>query len=55
MPLRDLATCAALLRERVEAYPGVIADRSLLEHVLTKLDLRDRIQVVIHAHRHGLV
>ena len=25
VPLRDLATCAALLRERVEAYPGVIA------------------------------
>lgn len=25
IPLRDLARCAALLRERVEAYPGVIA------------------------------
>jgi FAD/FMN-containing dehydrogenase len=25
VPLRDLARCAALLRERVEAYPGVIA------------------------------
>ena len=25
VPMRDLAECAALLRERVEAYPGVIA------------------------------
>lgn len=28
--------------------------KSHVAHVLTKLDLRDRIQVVIHAHRHGL-
>jgi FAD/FMN-containing dehydrogenase len=25
VPMRDLATCAALLKQRVEAYPGVIA------------------------------
>lgn len=29
--------------------------KSHVAHVLTKTDLRDRIQVVIHAHRHGLV
>jgi len=33
--------------------PGTV--KSHVAHVLAKLELRDRIHVVIHAHRHGLV
>ena len=38
----------------IELSLGEGTVKSHVAHLLTKLDLRDRIQVVIHAHRHGL-